>query len=94
MIRFLDGPAEGVVLELRNAPEMLRVVRDPAGTWDALDAPGDEPRPDEKVFLYRRVRLIGFAHIDYVTKDRRRAAKTIARAEYRFQEQQDEKRDD
>jgi hypothetical protein len=85
MIRFLDGPAAGVALKLRNAPEVLRVVRDLAGAWDALDAPGDEPRPDEEVFLYRRTRMIGFVHIDYVTKDRRRAAKTIAKAEYRHE---------
>jgi len=43
MIRFLDGPADGVELRLMRTPIMLRVVRSAGGTWDALDQPDDTP---------------------------------------------------
>lgn len=85
MTRFLDGPAEGVQLMLRNAPEVLRVVRDRRdGKWDALDAPEDEPTPSEEVFHYRRVGSVGYAHVDYRTRAGRRAGQTVARADYHF----------
>ena len=83
MIRFLDGPAEGVRLELRAAPEALRVVIDHTGTWDALDQPGDEPRADETVFVYRRLALPAVIHVDFVLKGRC-MSKTFASADYRF----------
>lgn len=65
MIRFLDGPAAGLVLELKRAPPLLRVVRDPAGAFDALDQLDDAPRPDESVTVYRRVGRPGSVHVDY-----------------------------
>jgi len=54
MTRFLDGPAAGKTLSLSYAPMYLRVVIDPKGNVDALDAPDDSPRPGEIVHLYRR----------------------------------------
>lgn len=55
MIRFLDGPAEGAVLELRRAPVFLRVVIDrKTGETDALDQLDDQPRPTEAIRVYRR----------------------------------------
>lgn len=55
MIKALDGPAAGTVLSLRRAPVFLRLVRDRAGTWDALDQLEDEPAGDEEIFAYRIV---------------------------------------
>lgn len=51
-VRFTDGPAAGVCLQLRRAPVMLRMVRDRAGKWDALNELDDEVRAGEEVFLY------------------------------------------
>lgn len=53
MTRFLDGPAAGVMLSLRRAPIMLRVVRSCMGNWDALDQPEDVAQPREEIFVYR-----------------------------------------
>jgi len=73
LIRFLDGPAEGVTLFLRSAPEVLRVVRAEDGTWDALDQPGDEPRPGETVFVYRREGRGGVAMVDFARGSKHRS---------------------
>lgn len=54
MIRFLDGPAADAVLTLRRAPLLLRVVIGPRGAIDALDQLDDEPRPRERIHVYRR----------------------------------------
>jgi hypothetical protein len=86
MIRFLDGPAEGVVLALEAAPEQMRVVRARNGTWDALDQPGDSPRYGEAVFTYRRVTAadnIGHVHVDMRVKGRRVGVNSRI-AEYRW----------
>lgn len=86
MVRFLDGPAQGVSLMLRNAPETLRVVRSSAGDWDALDEPGDEPREDETIFVYRRSGPPrGFVHVDRLIKGRR-VGQTSVQADYRVAE--------
>ena len=53
MIRFVDGPAAGVVLSLRRTPVLLRVVRGPGGNWDALDQLDDTPAADEAIHVYR-----------------------------------------
>ncbi len=53
MARFIDGPAAGVVLQIRRTPVMLRVARGPNGEWDALDQLDDEARPDESIYVYR-----------------------------------------
>lgn len=55
MVRFLDGPAEGVELALSRAPMFLRVVVDETTLkWDALDQLDDTPGPSERVHVYRR----------------------------------------
>jgi hypothetical protein len=55
MIRFVDGPAAGQVLELQRVPLLLRVVRDcHTGQWDALDQLDDKPKPSEVIHLYLR----------------------------------------
>lgn len=53
MIRFIDGPASGQILNLMRCPLLLRVTRDAAGNFDALDQLDDEPRLDESIFVYR-----------------------------------------
>lgn len=54
MIRFLDGPAAGVELQLRRAPLILRVVfNSRTKEWDALDQEHDRAKPHEQIFLYR-----------------------------------------
>jgi hypothetical protein len=60
MTTFLDGPAKGQCLSLRRSPELLRVV-ELNGKWDALDQPEDEPKPGEKVHIYRLVEHLGSA---------------------------------
>lgn len=55
MIRVADGPAADQALMLKHAPLWLRVVRSPTGKWDALDAPGDQARPRETIFVYQRI---------------------------------------
>ncbi len=57
MIKFLNGPAEGTVLELTRAPKLLRVVIDPRGKVDALDKLDDYPQDNETLHAYRRVGL-------------------------------------
>lgn len=52
MTRFIDGPAAGQTLCLRRAPRYIRAVRSRSGEWDALDQPGDEPKPAEAVCAY------------------------------------------
>lgn len=54
MIRFANGPAAGKILQLRRAPYFLRVVISPRGNVDALDQLEDEPRPRERIHVYRR----------------------------------------
>lgn len=82
MIRFLDGPAEGVALALRSAPERLRVVLNADGRWDALDQPEDEPKPGETVFWYRSEGAAGVVHLLATDpKTRRRRGRWLARAE-------------
>lgn len=54
MIRLIDGEAAGETLMLRRAPKLLRVVKSPRGNWDALDQLSDQPKPNEKIFVYQR----------------------------------------
>jgi hypothetical protein len=51
------------VLDLERTPRYLRVVHDSeTWQWDALDQLDDEPKPTEKIFVYRRGELArGFA---------------------------------
>ena len=53
MVRLIDGPAADVELELRRAPEFLRVVINFNAEVDALDQLDDEPKPSEKIYVYR-----------------------------------------
>ncbi len=57
MKTFVNGPAAGKRLFLRHAPQFLRVVVDRKGKVDALDAPGDSPAADEKLYAYRLERV-------------------------------------
>lgn len=64
MIRFLDGPAAGQVLELNRVPLLLRVVCDRATkAWDALDQLTDTPKPSEAIFVYLRSDPVNRIHI-------------------------------
>lgn len=55
-MKFLDGPAEGIVMSVRRAPRWLRVVRNREdGSWDCLNELEDKPRLREDVFVYRLV---------------------------------------
>lgn len=49
---FIDGPMGGTGLDLRRAPNYLRVTRDVAGKVDALDQLDDTPRDDEHLEVY------------------------------------------
>lgn len=86
MSKFLDGPAEGVVLELRRAPFMLRAVRK-GDKWDALDQAGDEANPDEEIFVYR---LTAEATRVHLCRSPRRLSGWIALGEYRLLPEQPE----
>lgn len=90
MIRFLDGPAGGVLLTLRRAPQYLRVVRDAQGQWDALDQLDDQPAVGETIFAYRMASFDGSAH--YCGRDAKgkRFGRTEAHAAYRYIDPQPE----
>lgn len=64
MTTFIDGPAKGQTLLLKNAPTYMRVVQNAAGKWDALDAPGDTPAVDETCHAYFRHEFRGSCHIN------------------------------
>lgn len=85
MSTFLDGPAAGQTLVLRNPTIMLRVVRCADGGWDALDMPEDVARPDETIFVYRAtLKPISVVHVDYLDKQGRRRGSWQSSAEYRL----------
>lgn len=64
MTTFDDGPAAGKTLLLRRAPLFLRVVvNSMTGEIDALDQPGDEPRPGEVLHAYVLTARPHWAHI-------------------------------
>lgn len=65
MTTFLDGPAKGQKLLLRNSPNVLTVVVGQDGKWDALDMPGDAPRLTEVAHRYRLVERSGTAHVNF-----------------------------
>lgn len=88
--KFLDGPAQGIVLSLRRAPSLLRLVRSDKGEWDALDQLEDKPRFDETVHVYRLVTNDGRMHI-CGTKNGKRWGGYFHLAEYRLYEHQPDK---
>jgi len=60
MIKFLDGPASGVVLSLYRAPFFMRVVKNgDTGKFDGLDQPKDYPTAQEHCFAYMIFKFIG-----------------------------------
>lgn len=64
MTSFLSGPAEGKVLMLRRSPIFLRVVIAADGKLDALDQPGDQPMPSERIHVYKLEGQVGSYHIN------------------------------
>lgn len=67
MTRFIDGPAKGQKLMLKRAAFFMRVVEE-NGKWDALDQPGDSPRPGEKLYAYKVQGEVGMCHINMGSK--------------------------
>ncbi len=63
MVKFLNGPAEGVELSLRRAPMLLRVAQSPCGSWDALDQVEDEPQAAERIWVYVQSGSISRYHL-------------------------------
>lgn len=92
MIRFLDGPAASVTLNLRRAPQYLRVVRDQQGNWDALDQLDDKPAVGETIFAYRMVSFDGSAHYCGHDAKGKRFGRTEAYATYIYIDPQPEPR--
>lgn len=88
MLRFIDGPADGVTMQCQRAPIYLRVVCScpdfGALSWDALDQLGDQAAPGETIHVYRRVGEAGWLHYDGRDKHGRRFGRTIATGEYRY----------
>lgn len=63
MTTFQDGPAKGARLMLKRTPFFLRVTQED-DKFDALDQPGDNPRPMEKVHVYEWAeKPVGMMHI-------------------------------
>jgi hypothetical protein len=85
VIKFLDGPAKDVILQLHRAPLILRVVRDKQGQWDALDQLGDSPKPGEVVYLYRAVTVPRSMHLSMA--DRKKSGWFYS-ADYRYLDDQ------
>ena len=88
MVKFLDGPAMGEELCLRNTPVYLRVVVDAKGEVDALDMPGDVPSSTEKVFAYKAVE--GIMTAGFVCRIRGRGCIPFKSASYKLCENQPE----
>lgn len=63
MIRFVEGPAKGTVLQLTRAPFLLRVVIGESGEVDALDQPTDEAKANETICVYRLTCPPGSMHV-------------------------------
>lgn len=63
MTVFIDGPAADVVLYLRHAPDLLRVVHSEKRGWDGLDEAGDRPHSDETITLYARQGAASYMHV-------------------------------
>lgn len=103
MTKFLDGPAAGQTLSLRRAPILLRVVvrrRLKKGmlfpvtysTWDALDDPSDEPKPDEQIYVYRLASVPSRMFIRACGKGKKALGGAWPMAEYTFLAEQPDER--
>lgn len=64
MISFIDGPAIGKTMQLRQVPALrfLRVVQE-GDKFDALDQPHDKPEPREKIYAYELHGEAGWVHL-------------------------------
>lgn len=72
MTEFNDGPAAGVVLQLRRRPWIMRVVFN-GKDWDALDQLDDVPKDGEKIHAYKLIETRGQIHITTKDKQGRRS---------------------
>lgn len=63
MLTLRDGPVKGTFM-CRRAPMYVRAVINHNGNADVLDQLDDEPRPMEKVHVYRLVTEVGRVHIN------------------------------
>lgn len=63
MTTFRGGPAEGQILMLRRSPRFLRVVRDKANEFDALDQLGDSAATDEEISVYEKCAPATLIHV-------------------------------
>jgi len=68
MLNLLDGPVKGIYY-CKRAPVFLRAVIDANGDKDCLDQINDEPKPTEKVYIYKLQGEPGQIHL-YGTKIR------------------------
>lgn len=84
MTTFKGGPADGQTLTLKRRPILLRVVQDNDGQFDALDMPDDEPRADEKVFVYILAKTGASGFLDGRDKQGKRWGTSFAGGEYRI----------
>ena len=80
MLKFLDGPAQGILLQARTAPLLLRVVNrnDPPYEWDCLDYPKDTAEEGETIHVYVRTGTFSSVHVKLNNK-----SVWLARADYR-----------
>lgn len=89
MLKFLDGPAQGVMLSCARAPMFLRVVqatdsRESEQEWDALDQLTDRPRPGERIHVYIKAADHGTVHYDGRDKHGKRFGRWEQMADYRI----------
>ncbi len=64
MVKFIDGPLDGVSLCLRRAPLFIRATVGNGCVFDALDQHSDEPGDDEQLYAYRRIGDAGSVHVN------------------------------
>ena len=84
MIRFLDGPAAGKVLNLQRHPLFLRAVQDKqTAQWDACDQLGDSPLNRERPFAYIRCGEESM-HLNARDATGKRCSRTVAVTTYRL----------
>ena len=83
MHKFIDGPAQGIVLCCQRAPLFIRVVRSHVG-FDALDQLDDTPESHEEVFVYVLYGKPGSVHYCGRDKNGKRFGRTEQTADYRL----------
>lgn len=80
---LVHGTVRGPLV-LKRAPLLLRFVLTGADwkTLDALDQPGDEPKPGERVIAAERRGGFGSVHVDGRDRKGRRTAEWYTTADY------------